>query len=363
MLLLLILSGCLSAETGVATQTPTTALENESTDNVEIMETIKQTEQTMEVVTQIAETTTQSATVVTEMLPQESVLRQTAVSEQEFANEDIRDILRYEELEDIISVEKIEVEQERLDWTDVVVYRICYKSDDCEVFAYLSIPEDFMGNNAKYPCMIYNRGGNREFASNKTEYIAYIAYRLNRIVFASQYRGVDGGSGQEEFGGADVHDVLKLIDICEELPFVDIENLCMMGESRGGMMTYQAVRDDNRIKKAIIGSGASDTIMSYNERGNDMKKVLVDLIGGTPEELPEEYVKRSATYWADEIKCPLLIIHSTWDGRVSFAQAEKMVEQLEKYGKEYEFIVYEDTGHGFRPEDFEIIREWYGKQQ
>lgn len=282
----------------------------------------------------------------------------TTLESEVFLNEDIWNITNYEELEDIISVEEIVVEHERVEGADIAVYRICYKSDDCEVFAYLSIPREFMGNNEKYPCMIYNRGGNREFASNNPEYIAYIAYQLNRIVFASQYRGVDGGTGQEEFGGADVHDVLKLIDICEELPFVDMENLCMMGESRGGMMTYQAVRDDNRIKKAIIGSGAADTIMTYKERGNEMKKVLVELIGGTPEELPEEYEKRSATYWADEIDCPLLIIHSTWDGRVSFAQAEKMVEQLEMYGKEYEFVVYEDTGHGFRPEDFEIIKKW-----
>ena len=326
-LVLLLMTGCKNADTRVKTQGTQTKMNNISA--------------------------------VTETISQEvEVPAQTAVSEHEFANKDIWDILQYKELEDIISIEEIQVEHERLEGADIAVYRICYKSDDCEVFAYLSIPREFIGNNVKYPCMIYNRGGNREFASNNPEYIAYIAYRLEQIVFASQYRGVDGGTGQEEFGGADVHDVVKLIDICEELPFVDMENLCMMGESRGGMMTYQVLRDDNRIKKAVIGSGAADTVMTYYERGNDMKKVLVELIGGTPEELPEEYEKRSAIYWADEINCPLLIIHSTWDGRVSYAQAKKMVEQLEKYGKEYEFIVYEDTGHGFRPEDFEIIKEW-----
>ena len=73
---------------------------------------------------------------------------------------------------------------------------------------------------------------------------------------------------------------------------------------------------------------------------------------------PEEYEKRSAVYWAEEIKCPILIIHSKLDERVSFEQAEKMVEALEEAGKEYKFISYEDDVHGLHPEDFSIIMEW-----
>ena len=46
------------------------------------------------------------------------------------------------------------------------------------------------------------------------------------------------------------------------------------------------------------------------------------------------------------------------DERVSFEQAEKMVEALEEAGKEYKFISYEDDVHGLHPEDFSIIMEW-----
>lgn len=76
------------------------------------------------------------------------------------------------------------------------------------------------------------------------------------------------------------------------------------------------------------------------------------------EEAPEEYEKRSATYWADKIKCPVLIIHSELDERVSYAQAEKMDQCLEEAGKEYKFISYEDDVHGFHPEDLDIILDW-----
>ena len=123
-------------------------------------------------------------------------------------------------------------------------------------------------------------------------------------------------------------------------------------------MTYMAVREEERIKKAVVVSGIADTFMSYGDR-TDMRQVYTELIGGTPEELQEEYEKRSATYWADEIKCPVLIIHSKLDEKVSYAQAEKMVQCLETAGKEYKFESYEDDIHGLHPQDFEMIMEWF----
>ena len=131
----------------------------------------------------------------------------------------------------------------------------------------------------------------------------------------------------------------------------------MMGVSRGGMMTYMACREDSRIKKAVVISGLSDAFMMYEER-TDMQQVFKELVRQTPKSDPMAYEKRSATYWADEIKCPVLIIHSKLDERVSFEQAEKMVQALEEAGKEYKFVSYEDDVHGLHPEDLQIIMDW-----
>ena len=118
-----------------------------------------------------------------------------------------------------------------------------------------------------------------------------------------------------------------------------------------------AVREDSRIKKAIAISGLADSFMSYEER-KDMQKVFIELIRQTPKSKPEAYEKRSATLWADEIKCPILIIHSTLDEKVSYKQAEKMVNALETSKKEYKFVSYEDNVHGLHAEDFQIIMDW-----
>ncbi len=273
------------------------------------------------------------------------------------AEDGIWKVESYEKKEDIISIEELDLEQIYQEGVEVYTYKIKYQSDGCEVVSYLSVPISCLEEKKAYPCIIFNRGGNRDYGANEPENIAYLAETSKMIIFASQYRGVDGGTGKDEFGGDDLQDVSKLIDLCEYFSFVDMEQLYMMGISRGGMMTYMAVREDDRIKKAVVVSGEADNFMGWEER-EDMHEVYMDLIGKTPEEAPEEYEKRSATYWADEIKCPILIIHSKLDERVSYAQAEKMAQCLEEAGKEYKFISYEDDVHGLHPEDFDIIMDW-----
>ena len=60
------------------------------------------------------------------------------------------------------------------------------------------------------------------------------------IVFASQYRGADGSEGQDEYCGADVQDVLSLLDIARAHSGWDGKHSLMMGWSRGTAMTYRA---------------------------------------------------------------------------------------------------------------------------
>lgn len=270
------------------------------------------------------------------------------------------DVTSYEELEDIEYISEIEVNSESIGNVSVKTYEITYKSDDCSVLSYISIPEDCLKEKKAYPVIIYNRGGNRDFGTNNTDIITSMASGFNKIVFASNYRGNLRSTGKDEFGGADVNDVIKLLDLCEKFEFADSNNIYMLGMSRGGMMTYMAAHRDSRIKKIAVVSGLADAFMSYDER-DDMKPIMKELIGGTPTELPEEYKKRSGVYWANEINCPALIIHSKNDIRVSFAQAEKMVAALKNANKECEFIQYDDDIHGFHQEDIDVISKWFDK--
>jgi len=253
---------------------------------------------------------------------------------------------------------------EMIDTRQVVVYRIRYTSDDYEVMGYVAAPADF--TETAYPILIFNRGGNNfpgfKVGMLDATRVGYHAFR-GYIVLASQYRGaVIGMRGMEQLGGDDINDVLNLITISESFHFAKQGGVFMFGGSRGGMMTYIAVRMDDRIKAAASFAGVSNMFDLHSERNPGMQHMITRLVGGTPEEVPEEYERRSAVFWADEITVPLLIGHGgESDSQVLTGHSINLAEALERYGRLHRLIIYPDVGH-YTPSKFlDEMDEWFRK--
>src|SRR5258706_1306862 len=116
--------------------------------------------------------------------------------------------------------------------------QIKYMSDGLKVVGFIWKPINTGAR--KLPLIILNHGGNREFSKlTPWQQFGYYNYVSNGfVVIGSQYRGIDGGEGKEEFGGADVNDVLNIIPLARSLGYVDMNNVFMLGWSRGAMMTF-----------------------------------------------------------------------------------------------------------------------------
>lgn len=274
----------------------------------------------------------------------------------EIAEDNIYNFINYQN-EEVYDIEQIDLINSLS--KSCISYKFTYISDGYRVKAFISIPLSLVENQLPGKCILYNRGGNSKIGLLSDEDTAKLCVSTNRIIIASQYRGADGGSGKDEFGGKDLNDVIKLIDLCEtNFDFIDMEDFCVAGVSRGGMMTYMTAKQDNRVKGIIAISAVSDLFQSYEAR-EDMQKLLYNYIGTTPEQNPEEYEKRSAIYWTDEINIPVLIIHSKYDEQVSFTQAEDIYDEFKKNSINVSFSVRDDDIHGLSKADTEVILEWF----
>ena len=255
-------------------------------------------------------------------------------------------------IDDVILIEEIDDgERETTTW---LVY---FTNNGTNLYAYVSVPNKVLTEKVPYSCVVYNRDGNPRLGSLTPNIVAGYAITCNSVAVAVEIRGAFPNTGKFENGDAEASDVRKLIDICENFAFIDLDRLYMIGKSNGSVRTYMVIRNDERIKKAVILSGVADMFISWEYR-EDMHDLLIDWTGGTPTSKPDEYKKRSAVYWADELKCPVLIIHSKLDPRASYEDAEKLVAALEAAGKEYKFVSYDDDHHGGRAEDIPIIEDW-----
>ncbi|GAB1350627.1 hypothetical protein MASR1M107_28420 [Ignavibacteriales bacterium] len=135
------------------------------------------------------------------------------------------------------------------------------------------------------------------------------------VVFASSYRASFNDDLHDEFGGSDVDDILNLMEIAKDIPFADTSRWAMEGWSRGGMMTYLALKKRHDIKAAIISGGITDVAECCTTvpRIQEALQQLVESEGTAA------YEKRSALNFAHELPkdCKYLLIHGTKDETVS----------------------------------------------
>jgi dipeptidyl aminopeptidase/acylaminoacyl peptidase len=227
-------------------------------------------------------------------------------------------------------------------------YAITYWSDELRVAGFLGTP---LGPGP-FPAIIHNRGGYGEVGLQTGVEIVPLV-EAGYVAVASQYRGNGGGEGKEDFGGSDVHDVTSLIPLLKSLPYVDPNRIGMMGGSRGGMMTYIALKLDtlagrHDIKAAVTVGGISDLFSWNNEVGRlyQFDSVLWrPLIGATPDEAPQLFIDRSAIYWPDLINAPILLLHGQADQTVSVSETLALADRLKNAGKTVDYVIYPGGDH------------------
>lgn len=220
--------------------------------------------------------------------------------------------------------------------------KLAYRSANLKVFAYLYSPVRPTG---KQPAIIFNRGSfvRDEFAGE----ILATCHRLAQagfVVLAPMYRQSGGGEGRDEMGGADLADLMATVGVAEAAGIIDTANLFMYGESRGGMMTYQAIRDGYPLRAAAV-YGAFTDLRALLESSAESRAAAPSIwpdFASNAEAISE---RRSALRWPEQLSTPLLIMHGGDDRTVSPSQSLALAARLEQLGKPYELVIRAGDNH------------------
>ncbi len=258
-----------------------------------------------------------------------------------------REQYRFAPFEKVEGLEKILSKQEYETAVNDPLFemqRLKYSSDDLPVVAYLYKPKET--GSKKYPAIIFNRGG--YIRGNIGYELVPFFHRLalaGFVVIAPLYRASDGAGGKDEVGGADMDDLMNILPLAKSLEFVDLKNLFLYGESRGGMMTFQALRNGFPVNAAATYGGFTDfdSLINANPK---LYEPLIKTIWADFEAKKNEIVKtRSAIAWADKINTPLLLMHGGADKSVDPLQTLNFAQVLQKLGKNYELLIYSGDNH------------------
>jgi len=120
----------------------------------------------------------------------------------------------------------------------VETYEIKYRVDGLMITGYIHKP---IGELKEYPGLIYYRGENKDIDNierselEKQRNIAGTGY----VVLSSQLRGNIFSQGYDRTDGADLNDILKLIEIAKCLTFVSSQNLDLYDASKANETAHE----------------------------------------------------------------------------------------------------------------------------
>ena len=220
--------------------------------------------------------------------------------------------------------------------------KLAYRSANLRVFAYLYSPVRPAG---KQPAIIFNRGSfvRDEFAGEVLATFHRLA-QAGFVVLAPMYRQSGGGEGRDEMGGADLADLMATVGVAEAIGTIDTANVFMYGESRGGMMTYQAMRDGYPLRAAAV-YGAFTDLRAFIESSAESRAAAPSIWPDFGSNAESIYERRSALQWSEQLNAPLLIMHGGSDRTVSPSQSLALAARLEQLGKPYELVIREGDNH------------------
>jgi dipeptidyl aminopeptidase/acylaminoacyl peptidase len=240
---------------------------------------------------------------------------------------------------------------------------IQYPSQDGKpVHANLFVPPN-LDRSRKHPAIVWIHGDlvtqNYDGWHIRRDYGAYYSFhqylmqRSGYVVLAPDYRG-SIGYGKEwrlgvyrDLGGKDARDVLAGVDYLKNLGYVDTERIGVWGLSYGGFLTLRTmVVTPTAFRAGINVSGVTD----WGDYVRDPGQPWLFARMGTREDNPQQYEQGAPVRQVSQIARPLMVLGSTADTNVPYEQTVRLVDQLLKAGKDFEFMMYPGETHYFHRE-------------
>ncbi len=204
----------------------------------------------------------------------------------------------------------------------------------------------------KYPLALNIHGGPRAMWGPSTASMFH-EWQLHAAsgyaVFYCNPRGADGyGEGfrralHAAWGDVAFEDIMAGVDAVLEKGFIDESRMAVTGGSYGGYMTAWIVGHTDRFATAVSQRGVYNLVSFYGT--SDVPILISNDFSVEPWEDHELLWKHSPLAYAQNIKTPLLLIHSENDYRVPIEQAEQLFAYVRRSGGTVKMLRYPRDGH------------------
>lgn len=232
--------------------------------------------------------------------------------------------------------------------------------DGRQVPAWLYRPRNGSG---AHPVVVSIHGGpeSQERPGGPTSF-AFYQYLLSRGVgvLAPNIRGSTGYGKtyqsliHRDWGGAELKDIEATARYARSLDWVDADRLAVYGGSFGGFATLSAVTRLPEYWACGVDLVGPSNLLTFARAVPPFWRHMMKAWVGDPDEDQDLLVERSPITYVDGVRSPLMVLQGARDPRVVKPESDQMVARLRELGREVEYHVFEDEGHGFTKRDNQL---------
>ena len=225
--------------------------------------------------------------------------------------------------------------------------------DGVELDGYIMFPAN-MDKSKKYPIVFYVYGEpwgstvQDRWEGNSYLYKSYLTQQ-GFIVASVDNRGTRAPKGRDwrksiykKIGSITVRDQVDALDaMAKRWDVIDTDRVGVWGHSGGGSSTLNLLfRHGDKYKVGIASAPVPD-IRLYDT-------IYQERYAGNPNTDPESYDNTSPITFAKDLQGKLLLIHGTGDDNVHYQGSERLINELVKHNKQFEFFSYPNRSHSLR---------------
>ncbi|TRM84494.1 S9 family peptidase, partial [Sulfolobus sp. F3] len=170
-------------------------------------------------------------------------------------------------------------------------------------------------------------------------------------VVCPNYRGSTGYGrrfnhlNDKDLGGGDLRDVVEAVKV------LGVNKVAVVGGSYGGYLTMMAITKYPEIWCSAVAIVPFVNWFTEKQFEREYLKQYDEIKIGNDEALLRD---RSPIFFVDKIRSPLLLLAGENDPRCPAEETMQVVNKLKELGRDVEYKIYKDEGHGFAKKENEV---------
>jgi dipeptidyl aminopeptidase/acylaminoacyl peptidase len=144
------------------------------------------------------------------------------------------------------------------------------------------------------------------------------------------------------YGEVQLEDTKRLVEALASDRLIQPQSVAVMGHSHGGAMAYYYLTHADLWCGVIAVNGRADWMLQARHPGDSY---LAELLGGTPDSLPERYAALSPSTNASRASAPVLAVAGMRDTQILPQNVTILRDSMLAYGRQIDTLTFADEGH------------------